>query len=371
MALSCLLLAQAAGQSTSQTPAQPLDDNFAAISAAAETARNGGDAPRAIQLYSQALQLNPSWAAGWWFLGTLQYGEDQYDAARDALTHYIVLAPPAGPATALRGLCEFEMGQFAESLQDIEAGIAHGALNQPRNTKILLYHEALALNSLGRFEEALGEEKSLAQQSGENPELAVMIGLTGLRRATLPKDVQDSDKSLLSAVGHAAFAMMTGDLEAANVAFHDLFVHYPEQPNLHYLCGYLMLVTDPDGATAEFKQELRVNPKSAIAQAMTAWSLGVQSHYDEALPYARQAVNEDPSMIIGQLVYGRALVETGDPAGGLPHLKNVLDAEPENLEAHMALAKALSKLGRSEEARQQRLLCLSISEKEVSPRATK
>jgi Flp pilus assembly protein TadD len=75
-------------------------------------------------------------------------------------------------------------------------------------------------------------------------------------------------------------------------------------------------------------------------------------------------------MMMAQLVYGRDLVETGDAAGGLAHLQKVLEAEPENLEAHMALTKALSKLGRAEEARQQRLLCLSISEKERSPRAT-
>lgn len=369
LALSCFSSAHprdAVGQVVPQAP----DGNFAAVSAAAETARKEGDGPQAIQLYSQALQLNPSWPDGWWFLGVLEYSGDQFKPARDAFTRYILLAPPAGPATALRGLCEFELGQFAESLQDIEAGIAHGALNQPRNAKILLYHEALALNRLGRFEEALAKEKSLAQQAEENAELSAMIGLTGLREATLPKDVQDPDKPLILALGQAGFAMMTGNLEMANTAFQDLFDKYPKQPNLHYFRGYLLLTTDPDGAAAEFKQELRVDPRSAMAQAMTAWSLGIQSDYEAALPYAKQAVEDDPSMMIGQLVYGRDLVETGDPAGGLPHLKTVLEAEQGNLEAHMALAKALSKLGRSEEARQERLLCLSMSEKEGSPRAT-
>jgi tetratricopeptide (TPR) repeat protein len=373
MVLSCcagLKGQQGANPPASSAAAPALDGSFPTISVAAENARKAGNGPEAIQLYSRALQLNPSWPEGWWFLGMLQYSGDQYEAASDAFTHYIQLAPPAGPATALRGLCEFEVGQFAASLNDIEAGIAHGALNQPRNAKILLYHEALALNQLGRFEEALVKEKSLAQQTEENPELDAMIGLSGLRSTTLPKDVPESDRPLIAAAGHAAFAMMTGETDMANAAFQDLFVHYPQQPDLHYLRGYLLLTTDPDGAAAEFKQEVRINPRSPTAQAMTAWSLGLQSDYTAALPYAKQAVEDDPSMMMAQLVYGRDLVETGDAAGGLAHLQKVLEAEPENLEAHMALTKALSKLGRAEEARQQRLLCLSISEKERSPRAT-
>ena len=71
---------------------------------------------------------------------------------------------------------------------------------------------------------------------------------------------------------------------------------------------------------------------------------------------------------MGQLVYGRALVETGDIRAGLPHLEDVLRTEPANLsEAHLTLAKAYSKLGRSDDARRERLLCLSISQQGAPP----
>jgi len=344
--------------------------DFSLVSSAADAARDRGDRPLAVQLYSQALSLNPTWPDGWWFLGTLQYGADQYAPARDALTHYIELAPPAGPALALRGLCEFELGQFAESLQDIESGIAHGAANQPRNAEIILYHEALALTSLGRFDEAIAKYTALAKQGGGNPELALAVGLAGMRRPTLPRDVDPSQVELLSAVGQASIAVMTGDTAAAHAAFQAIFTQHPTQKDIHYLYGYLLLVTDPDSAVVEFKRELVVNPESALAHAMTAWTLGLQGDYAAALPDAKQAVAEDASLVIGQLVYGRALVETGDPGSSLPHLERVLQVEPGNLEAHMTLAKALSKLGRSDDARKERLLCLSISDQGASPRAT-
>jgi Flp pilus assembly protein TadD len=102
---------------------------------------------------------------------------------------------------------------------------------------------------------------------------------------------------------------------------------------------------------------------------MRAWALELQGDYAESLDDAAKAAAEDPSLPMGQLVYGRALVETGDVSNGLPHLENVLRMEPGNLEAHLTLAKTYSKLGRSEDARRERLLCLSISQQGVTPLA--
>jgi len=51
----------------------------------------------------QAVQLNPKWPEGWWYLGSLQYGAGSYSDARDALSRYIELTPSAGAAMAVRG----------------------------------------------------------------------------------------------------------------------------------------------------------------------------------------------------------------------------------------------------------------------------
>ena len=61
---------------------------FTDLVAQASAARMQNDVPRAIDLYSQALQQNPKWADGWWFLGSLQYGAGEYIPARDALSRY-------------------------------------------------------------------------------------------------------------------------------------------------------------------------------------------------------------------------------------------------------------------------------------------
>jgi len=93
--------------------------NFEEISARATTAREQGNLPLAIQFYNQALELNSKWAEGWWFLGSLQYGSESFAPARDALSRYLELTPNAPPALALRGLCEFETGEYPAALEYI------------------------------------------------------------------------------------------------------------------------------------------------------------------------------------------------------------------------------------------------------------
>src|SRR6266567_30781 len=90
--------------------AQANPASFSDVASRAMAAREANDVSGAIELYQQALKLNAQWSDGWWFLGSLQYGSGAYDAARDALSHYLELTPNAAPALAMRGLCEFETG---------------------------------------------------------------------------------------------------------------------------------------------------------------------------------------------------------------------------------------------------------------------
>jgi len=85
------------------------------------------------------------------------------------------------------------------------------------------------------------------------------------------------------------------------------------------------------------------------------------------LPYAQSAAAHDPSLPSAQLVLGRALTETGRPQEGIEHLEKTVQAQPDNLEAHLALAKAYSKLGRKEDARRERWLSLEMTKNDTAP----
>jgi tetratricopeptide (TPR) repeat protein len=347
--------------------ARPNPAPFEDLALQASAAREQNNIPKAIELYGQAVQVNPKWQDGWWFLGLLNYGSDQYAASRDAFTHYIELTPNAGPAIALRGLCEFEMGEYGPSLQDIQHGLSLGAANQPRNSHILYYHEALLLTRAGAFDDALQKYGLLARDGVTNPELFVAIGLAGLRTPLFPKDLSASLQDLYQATGAATFHFMAGDEQAANQSFQELFQHFPTTVNTHYLYGYLLFAKDPEHAVSEFKRELEVEPSNAAAHSMLAWALLMRNNPSDALPYAEKAVSEQPGLPMAQLVLGRSSVESGDLKGGIVHLEKAMQLEPNNLEAHLALAKAYSKSGRKDDARRERLQCLQLTRNEPSP----
>lgn len=333
-----------------------------ALASQAESARASGNLPLATQLYEQALAADPHWVQGWWFLGNLRYQQNQYAAARDALSQYISASPKAVAALALRGLCEYELGSYPESLADIEAAIAEGAANQPRNAQILLYHEALLLTRLGRFEEAITKYTEFAKQGIVNDDIALGLGLAGLRIAELPSAIPPADLQLAFQSGKAALQLVGGDVAGGRRAFNALAAAFPTRPNLHYFCAYLLLTVDPDQGIEELRQELAVAPANKPAVTLLAWTLELRGDYVEALPVAQQAVKLDPGLTTNQLVLGRALLEANDVQGARTHLDQVVTADPQNLEAHISMAKAYSLLGRRDDARNERLLCLKLAD---------
>jgi predicted Zn-dependent protease len=364
---SCLVLSLFAAFAAAQA-----NPTFSDVASKAMAARDANDLPGAIALYQQALKLNSQWPDGWWFLGSLEYGTGAYADAKDALSHYLALTPNAAPALAMRGLCEFEIGDYLPSLNDIQRALALGAANQPRNEKILRYHEALLLTRTGRFEDALRSYAFFAHDEEPNPELLLALGLAGLRTPLLPREIKADQQELYMSAGKAAFDFMKKDTDAAQAEFQRLFARVPAVPNAHNLYGYLLYATDPDQAVIEFKKELEVNPSSAVAEVMLAWIPLMQNDGSEALPHARKAVADDPALPSAQFVLGRALSETGDTKDGIAHLEATMQLQPDNLEVHIALAKAYSKAGRKEDARRERLLCLEMTRNEMTkPEMTK
>lgn len=349
---------------------QTTPSGFDNLVSQATAAREQNDVPRALELYSQAVQVNPKWADGWWFIGSLNYDSGAYPEARDALSHYIELTANTAPALALRGLCEFETGEYAQSVADIQQGISLGAANQSRNEQILRFHEALALTRMGRFQDALKAYGFFVKQKITSPELMIAIGLAGLRMPSLPKDVTPDQEPLLQAAGSAAYQFLSGDEDGARTAFEDLFRRFPSARNAHYLYGYLLFSGDGDAALSEFRRELEVAPANSEAAIMGAWILLLRNRPSEALPFAQKAVQLDPGSAPAELVLGRALSDTGEINGSIEHLEHALKLEPDNLEVHIALAKSYSKSGRKEDARRERMLCLQLTQADAATSAS-
>ena len=344
--------------------AQSAPAGFNDLSAQASAARERNDVPAAIQLYTESVHVKPDWPEGWWYLGVLQYGTGAYAQSRDALTHYIELTPTAGPAFAVRGLCEFEIGEYPQSLRDLEQGLTLGAANQSRNASTLRYHRALLLTLDGDFEGALRDFAFVAKDGVTDPQMILGIGLAGLRKPMLPKDVPAGQRDVYFAAGDAAFRFLAGDDQKGQQEFQDLFSRFPAAANAHYFLGYLLFSKDKDQAVIEFRRELENTPSNAAAQIMVAWDLLLRSDPAGALPYAEKAAAAAAASPSAQLVLGRALVETGHVNDGMGHLDTALQLDPGNVEVHFALVRGYSELGRKEDAQRERQRCIEMTKSE-------
>jgi tetratricopeptide (TPR) repeat protein len=346
-----------------QDPRQSQDQlpEFRALQAQAADARQENKVTLALQLYREALTLNPKWPDGWWYLGQLSYASSQFTAASDDLTRYLQLVPNAGPAFAMRGLCEFELRDFNSSLSDIQRAVALGAGNNSRNRQILLFHEAILLTHASRFEEALASLQILARVSPPDSQLLTAIGLAGLRIPIFPAQALPAQQQPAVAAGQAAWSWFNGHAEDAARGFSALFSQFPTLTDAHYFYAYLLFGHSSQDAIPQLRSELLLDPNNVSALILMAWCQILDGYDYEALPYARLAAQLAPSRFMSQLDLGRALVDSDAVSEGLQHLLEARKLQPDSLEVHLGLAIAYAKSGQPALARSERLTALALS----------
>jgi tetratricopeptide (TPR) repeat protein len=339
---------------------QEAPSQFGDLAARAAAARDQQNLPLAIELYGNAVQAKPDWAEGWFYLGLLQYSENQFPPAIEAFNHLLELQPKAVPAMALRGLCEFETGAYDDSLRDLEQAVAHGAANEPRNEEIIRFQLAQLLTRAGRFQDATTQLAFFASRPVDNPDLLAGLGVAGMRVSVLVKDIPALDREMYEAAGKAGYTFFSGNSEGANDLFSAIFARYPSAPNLHFFYGFLLFPHAPDLAVDQFQSEVDLAPANLSAHEMLAFTLMIDGRYNDALPEAERAYVAEPEVELAQLALGRSLAETGDVQRATDLLKQVLQRDPNNLEAHLGLVAIYSRTGRREDAYRERKVCLGL-----------
>jgi tetratricopeptide (TPR) repeat protein len=349
LALTCL-------HAAAQDAAPQFDD----VAARAAAARDAGNLPLAIQLYTQAEQLKPDWPEGLFYLGMLQYSNNDFPESIAAFNHLLQLQPGAPPALALRGLSEFETGAFDDSLRDLDQAVQKGAANQPRNEQIIRYHYAQLLARAGRFQDAILQYWFFATHHIDDSDLRLGLGVAGMRNQTLPKDIPVADRPIYEAAGSAGYVFLSGDSQAADALFTQLFAQNPTTPNLHYFYGVLLFPHAPNLAVDQFQAEVAVAPNSIAAHSILAYSLMIDGRYPQAAAEAQIAINAAPDMEMAKIALGRSLAETGDTTRAADLLTQILKDDPKNLEAHLGMAVVYSRTGNREEAYRERMVCLDL-----------
>lgn len=352
-----------------QTPqSRPADEStrFAELSAQAAKAREQERWADAERLYREAVRLRPGWKEGWWYLGTMLYDQDRYAEAGAALRRFSALDPKVAPAWAFLGLCEFETKEFPEARGHLGHAVELGLDETSQLNLVTRYHLALLETREGHYETALEILMRLAERGYDRPEFVEAAGLAALRRALLPAELQPGEKELTIEVGRAVIDTGARRASDAQREFRALVESHPRTPEIHYLFGSFLLTSDPDAGLAELRKELEISPRHLPSLLQIAFEYLKRGDGAAALPYAKKAVEAEARSFVAHIALGRALVESGDVAGGIKELEISRDLSPDSPQIRIALASAYAKAGRKADAARERAEFLRLKKPETN-----
>ena len=359
--MSALLLAGALLSAAAATPAPA--PSFADVSRRAASAREANRLPEAIRLYRQGVRLRPRWDEGWWYLGTLLYDGDHYRDAREAFGRFLALKPDAGPAWALRGLCDFRVADYEGALEHIEKGLQLGIGGNADLLRVARYHQALLLVRAGQFELATHPLTVLARGEPESTGLVDAIGLMMLRMPLFPADVPDAKRDLVRRAGRAGYLHLARRGEDAGKAFADLVAAFPAEPWVHYAYGVSLLASDVPKGLAELRRETELQPDAVYPHLEIAFELLRQGDNEGAKGSGERAVALAPGLFAAHNALGRALVELGDVERGTRELEAAVRLAPDSPEMHYSLVRAYTKAGRADDAARERATFTELERK--------
>jgi tetratricopeptide (TPR) repeat protein len=346
-------------RSAAQPPAKPRQGavrapassaKFDALVAEAAKASAGKQLDRAVDLYEQALAIRPSWDEGRWNLGTALYELERFGEARDAFRRVLAKHPENGTAWAFKGLCEFQLKNYDTALSDLFEAKAKGVVGGGAMADVARYHSAIMLTRIGQFDQALLILGDFGLEGNDSPSVIEAMGLAVLRIPMLPADLSGPRRELVLLAGRARYLQAARMMAGAQSAFELLTSRYPDTPNVHYAYGVFLLPEQPDKAIELFQRELKVSPQSVYAKLQIAFAHIRRGDYEQALPWAKQAVHEAPTEFVARNALGKVLLETGDVSGAIRELEAGVKLAPASPIMHFTLARAYRQSGRIADA---------------------
>jgi tetratricopeptide (TPR) repeat protein len=255
-----------------------------------------------------------------------------------------------GTGYAMLGLCEFEMGQDAAALHDIQTGLGFGLLTDDGLRKVVLYHEGMLLLRRGRFGSAQNALSLLASYGVRDDQLAQALGMAVLSIAPQSLTPESKQRGVVLWTGRAEILGAQKELDKGQSIYASLVAQAPEFPNLHYAYGrYLLLAHQPDKAVDEFQQEIKNNP-SHVRSYLYIAAARYRMDSADGVKYAAHAVQLDSSLPFGHYMLGLLYADTHEYAKAIPELELASKKMSQRADIYYALGNAYARVGREEDA---------------------
>jgi predicted Zn-dependent protease len=131
----------------------------------------------------------------------------------------------------------------------------------------------------------------------------------------------------------------------------------PKLPQLHFRIGQLYLhkgAPDADAkATAEFRQELAVDPQSAVSNLALAEINRHEHKLSEAKPLYEQAVRLDPTLVAAHVGLAQILLAQHQDVAAVRELQGTVERFPNDAQVHYVLMLAYREQNKLHEAQEE------------------
>lgn len=347
--------AATAAQPTPATPEEQAasQKSFEQVSAEADAAREGDHVDEAIALYRRGVALRPKWAEGWWYLATLFYDQNNYAEGARAFRETTKLQPKAGAAWAMLALCEFQLGQYDDSLAHLQQGRQLGINDNVELTRVMRYHEGVLMILKGDFERGQQTLGTLSYEGLKGEDLIISLGLAALRIGMRPAEIGLTyrDRDLVRRAGLAEHFAAQRNVSDALREYEMLARDYSKTANVQYAYGRFLLTTrDEEGALAAFRRELENWPKHVLARCQIANIMLQRKDIEGGLPLAEEAAKQAPRLPLAHYLLGRLLLEAGQNERAVKELEATAQMVPNEAKVYFALARAYTRVKRKEDA---------------------
>ena len=273
----------------------------------------------AVRLFERTNELRPQTYEVHYNLGLALYNLDRLDAARDALTSAVTLAPAEADPLYRRGL----------------------VASAQNDTKAALTHWAKALDLRPVF-----------------PEVNFMIGEELLKNRLAEKSIPFYERALDQSKGQLVYYLRLGvanvrgqRYERAREIFTRALEHYPDNSNLYFLLGYAARAEGQyDHAVAAFQKVLKLQPDNADALSNLGYIASQRGENVEAERLLRRAIQLDPKAFPSYHDLGRLLVKLRRYDEALPLLKRGVELNDKDPGIRYQLFLAYSRLKQKDEA---------------------
>jgi tetratricopeptide (TPR) repeat protein len=278
---------------------------------------------------------------------------------REALSLLTQIAEKDPKAPGLEqelGKAYFQLRQYSQASQYLQTALQHNA-DDLESTQLL----ALSFYSAGNYREALPLLEKLGPRLPKNiPDAPFVLSI-----CYVMTEQWDSARKVLaqmfyvppdSAMAYLALGKLMVRQQKVQAAVPQIETALRLDPRLamaHFLLGEIELYqSNPQGAIAEFQKELAVNPTVWLVY----WRLGDAymrlAKYDDAEPVLKKAIWLNEASPGAFILLGEIALKKNDPALASGFLERALALDPQNYDAHYALATAYKALGRETEAKQ-------------------